>query len=169
HSFPTRRSSDLCLQNDFFLNHQCRLCLTEPVAARVLVGGSARQLPPPDSDGTLGKAFARGPLGLFLEATVGRRKRGLPDANGSLDVINIRDWHVPGPSYDEERRLYGPHCEKGTWGAGYLDGLEAYLDPNGSPDDEEAFRFQAGSVRIHHVHSDSLFDFRPRHDADTRT
>jgi hypothetical protein len=154
-----------CLQNDFFLNPDCQLALPEPVAAKLLIGASAEELP---RGRHLHKAIAEGPLGMFLEATVGQRKRGVPDCQGSLTVINIRDWHLPGPSYDEERRLYGPHCERGTWGAGYIDGLEQYLDPLGSPDREEARPFAGGSLHVRHVHADSLFDFRPRQDDDSR-
>jgi hypothetical protein len=77
-------------------------------------------------------------------------------------VINIRDWHEPDETYDAERRSFGPHCERGTWGAGYIDGPERYLDPGKSALNEEARYFEEGSVRIYHVHSDSLFDFKPR-------
>jgi hypothetical protein len=105
--------------------------------------------------------LAAGPLGLFLEATIGRRRQGR-DGAAVLDVINIRDWHVSGDAYDIERRSYGSHCERGTWGAAYLDGLDTYLDPGGAPITEAARFFEQGSVRIHHVHADSLFDFRPR-------
>jgi len=35
---------------------------------------------------------------------------------------------VPDENYDFERRLYGTHCEAGSWGAGYIDGLEKWLD-----------------------------------------
>jgi hypothetical protein len=102
-----------------------------------------------------------GPLGLFLDATIGRRRRN-QDGAGVLDVINIRDWHESDDNYDAERRLYGPHCERGSWGAKYVEGLESYLDPAGAPASEEARFFEDGRVRIHHVHADSLFDFRPR-------
>jgi nicotinamidase-related amidase len=156
------------LQNDFFLNPECRLSLPEPGAAKPLIGGSADELPRDHGERHLLKAIERGPLGLFLQATVGQRLRAPADCQGSLTVINIRDWHVPGPSYDGERRLYGRHCERGTWGAGYIDGLEQYLDPLGSPDREKAHFFHADSLRIHHVHSDSLFDFRPRQEDDAR-
>ncbi len=107
------------------------------------------------------KAVAAGPLGLFLEQTIGRRRRG-EDGRGVLHVINIRDWHIPDDNYDSERRRYGAHCEAGTWGAGYVDGLEGWLDPAGPLPSEEAQYFEQGSVRIHHVHADSIFDFRPR-------
>jgi hypothetical protein len=151
-----------CLQNDFVLNPECRLVLPEAMVRAVLLGrrrfelkagAGGRRLP--------AEAIAAGPLGLFLEQTVGRRRRG-EDGRGVLHVINIRDWHVPDDNYDFERRRYGAHCEAGTWGAGYVDGLEGWLDPAGSPPSEEGRYFEQGSVRVHHVHADSLFDFRPR-------
>jgi hypothetical protein len=152
-----------CLQNDFFLNRECRLSLPDQAARTILLGkggydrdfgtGSRRQVS--------AAALRAGPLGLFLDATIGRRRR---DADGDdvLDVINIRDWHVSDDAYDAERRHYGPHCERGSWGAAYIEGLEGYLDPGGAPMSEEARFFEEGRVRIHHVHADSLFDFRPR-------
>ena len=152
-----------CLQNDMFLNPGCRLCLPERVALDMLAGDRrerkfeverGRRVLPAD-------LFEQGPLRSLLEATIGRRRRD-EDGKGRLHVINIRDWHVPGPAYDSERRFYGPHCEKGTWGAAYLDGFDEYLDPGGSPIDQEASFFSEGRVSIYHVHSDSVFDFRPR-------
>ena len=153
-----------CLQNDLFANRACRLALPGAVVRMMLLGKqrqfdfeegdkARRRLPP--------EVLAEGPLGKLLEATIGRRRRG-EDGAGTLHVINIRDWHHPGASYDAERRSYGPHCEAGTWGADYLDGLEDYLDPRRAPPEEEARYFEEGSVRIYHVHSDSLFDFKPR-------
>jgi hypothetical protein len=102
-----------------------------------------------------------GPLGLFLNGTIERRRRG-EDGDGVLHVINVRDWRIPNDSYDGERRVHGRHGERGTWGAAYLEGLERYLDPGGAQLSEEARYFEEGSVRIHHVHTDSFFDFRPR-------
>ncbi len=154
-----------CMQNDLFLNRQSRLLLPDHIVRTMLLGkrnldlelgsGSRRTI---DAE-----ALADGPLGRFLEMTVGRRMRS---ENGSapLHVINIRDWHEPGGSYDAERRRYGAHCEAGSWGAEYIDGLENYFDPGGSPEDEQARYFEAGDVRIYHVHSDSMFDFKPRAD-----
>jgi hypothetical protein len=156
-----------CLQNDLFLNRECRLFLGEQTAASLMVGSrSYRQAHPTGRLSFSDDAVAQGPLRLFLEAVVGRRRRG-EDGRDTLHVINVRDWHVPGPTYDQERRTYGSHCEKGTWGAGYLDGLESYLDPRGAPADEEALFFSEGSVCVYHVHSDSVFDFRPRLDDGT--
>jgi hypothetical protein len=153
-----------CLQNDLFASRECRLALPGAVVRMMLLGKKqqfdfeqgekGRRRLPPD-------VLAQGPLGQLLEATIGRRRTG-EDGAGTLHVINIRDWHRPGESYDEERRSYGPHCEAGTWGADYLDGLESYLDPRGAPPGEEARYVEQGSVRIYHVHSDSLFDFKPR-------
>src|SRR5207302_1718624 len=74
----------------------------------------------------------------------------------------IRDWHVPDDSYDLERRAYGPHCEAGSWGARYVEGLEDYLDPRHSGADSEALDFETDGLVVRHVHSDSIFDFRPR-------
>ena len=108
-----------CLQNDFFLNRESRLVLSDYVVRSMLLGkrsfdhelgtGSRRR----PAAGKLGA----GPLGLFLEATIGRRRRD-EDGEGVLDVINIRDWHRSDDAYDAERRRYGAHCEGGTWGAG---------------------------------------------------
>jgi hypothetical protein len=152
-----------CLQNDLFGNRNCSLGLPDPVVRMMLLGkrrfefdqgeDGHRRLPQ--------KVLARGPLGLFLGAAIGRRLTGA-ERHGTLHVINIRDWHEPGRSYDAERQLYGRHCEAGTWGADYLDGLEQFLDPLRAPADQEARYSDSEHVRIHHVHSDSLFDFKPR-------
>jgi hypothetical protein len=159
-----------CLQNDFFYNRECRIYLGDQAAMTMLAGGGA-QMPPERTGGRLSvpaKDVERGPLGVFLDAVINRRRReaGGP---GTLHVINIRDWHEPGPSYDVERRAYGSHCEKGTWGAAYVAGLDCILDPRGEGKVKEARSFAEGSVRICHVHSDSVFDFRPRLGADGKT
>jgi len=153
-----------CLQNDFLLNPECRLALPETMVRAMLLGRRRYELRTGEGVRRLpAAAVGAGPLGLFLEQTVGRRRRG-EDGRGVLHVINIRDWHVPDDNYDDERRRYGAHCEAGTWGAGYIDGLEGWLDPAGSLLSEEARYFEEGSVRVHHVHADSIFDFRPRRD-----
>lgn len=150
-----------CLQNDFLLNRDCRLYVADR-AARSLLLGPQRELP--NTDGRRlrldRRRLERGPLGSFLDATIGARMRGA--GQGTLHVINVRDWHVAGHSYDLERQSYGPHCEAGTWGAAYVEGLTRYLDPAGGPPVREAEDTVIGGVHIHHVHSDSVFDFRPR-------
>jgi hypothetical protein len=151
-----------CLQNDFVLNQECRLALPEAMVRAMLLGRRRFELKTGEGLRRLpADAVAGGPFGVFLEQTIGRRRRG-EDGLGVLDVINIRDWHVRDENYDGERRRYGAHCEKGTWGAGYVDGLEGWLDPAGPLPAEEAHPFAEGSVRIQHVHADSIFDFRPR-------
>jgi len=161
-----------CLQNDFFLNKECKLRLPDSEVKNMLIGkdGPDLKLKPGGSRVQLGDGYPdKGPLGLFLEAVIDRRRRGR-DGQGILHVINIRDWHEPGASYDGERRRYGAHCEKGTWGAEYIKGLEEYLDPGrhkkATPSGAEAQFFEEGSVRIYHVHSDSVFDFKPRSKVD---
>jgi len=151
-----------CLQNDFFLNPECRLFLQDEAARRILLAkndqaaypteGAPRRVP--------AKLLDRGPLGLFLKAVVGEGLAGR--RRHPIHVINIRDWHVPDDSYDAERRIYGRHCEAGSWGAGYIDGLEKYLDPEPPRPDGRARFCRRGSARVYHIHADSIFDFRPR-------
>lgn len=160
-----------CLQNDFFRNRECRLYLGDHAALSVLIGRNAK-LPPrgggrlPVSNGDV----EQGPLGVFLRAIHDQRRRtGLvvrhpAGARGTLHVINIRDWHEPGPAYDRERRTYGSHCEQGTWGAEYIGGVGDLLAPAGLGPDGRANSFVKGSLRVCHVHADSVFDFRPRTD-----
>jgi nicotinamidase-related amidase len=146
-----------CLQNDLFLNDGCRLKLPETIVPQMLVGNRNFDLRAGGNgpDTNRADAIRNGPLGTFLAATVGRAF----DSNFTLHVINIRDWHVPGETYDAERRAYGAHCERGTWGVGYLEGLERWLDPTGTSDADYAER---GGARIYHLRSDSVFDFKPR-------
>jgi hypothetical protein len=151
-----------CLQNDFLLNRECRLYLGDHAALAMLAGRNA-QLPRPGG-GRLpisSDDIARGPLGVFLEAVIDGRRRRV-QGRGTLHVINIRDWHEPASAYDLERRAYGSHCERGTWGANYVDGFERLLDPVGGPCGDDARSYAEGSVRICHIHADSMFDFRPR-------
>src|SRR5205809_4392092 len=127
-----------CLQNDLFLNPECRLFLQDDAVRRLLVAkkdhdryrthDAPRRVPE--------KLLDRGPLSLFLQATIGKRFAG--EQPGLLHVINIRDWHVPDDSYDAERRLWGRHCLAGSWGARYIDGLARYLDPEPPLEDGKA-------------------------------
>jgi hypothetical protein len=150
-----------CLQNDLFLNRDCRLFLPDHVAQSMLLSkrdyaydqgtGSRRTIPR--------KVLERGPLGLLLDRVA---RRGSESGDELLHLVNIRDWHDHDDAYDAERRVYGPHCEAGSWGAQYIDGLEHYLDPGGNGDEIGAPPYEKGRLRVHHVHSDSLFDFKPR-------
>jgi hypothetical protein len=153
-----------CLQNDFFLNPECRLFLQDGSVRQMLVAKGDHDSY--DADLAPRKITAelleRGPLGLFLNATIGARFAG--GADGLLHVINIRDWHTPDDSYDAERRAFGRHCLAGSWGARYIDGLEEYLDPQAAREDGKASFCEQGLARIYHIHADSVFDFRPRWD-----
>jgi hypothetical protein len=188
---PVVRSSDVgkapryllvtqCLQNDFFQNADCRLGLPDFVVREMLLGTNRLHTVPKTGRRTVSRAGLRrarpqelarsevegGPLGRLLAKTIFERASGLPGHEGILHVINIRDWHdCTSSSYDAERRVYGRHCEASTWGAGYISGLAHYLDPHLEPDaavpKTEAVYFAKGSVRVYHVHSDTLFDFKP--------
>jgi hypothetical protein len=152
-----------CLQNDFFLNPECRLYLGDSEVKKLLIAKRSHDFTFDVRQGRRGvpdRLLREGPLGRFLEAVIGKR---LQAENGELlHVVNIRDWHVPDRSYDSERRLYGRHCEAGTWGAGYIAGLRKYLDPEPPLADGRARFCARGNARIYHVHADSVFDFRPR-------
>jgi nicotinamidase-related amidase len=159
-----------CLQNDFFLNLNCRLSLPTDAVSKLLIHPMSektfdeRKSRRKIDAGTLRK----GPLGRLLRATVGHRLRGENEGEGTLHLVNIRDWHIPGEHYDRERRVYGSHCQAGSWGAEYIDGLTSLLDPDGTrrllgdtrtedPGFDPGGR-RHGSVVVHHVHSGTLFD-----------
>jgi hypothetical protein len=146
-----------CLQNDLFLNTECRLRLPDTIVPQMLLGPREFNLRVAgnESDEKRAKAIEEGPLGIFLRETAGRRMEE-DGTEGLLHVINIRDWHAPGETYDAERRVYGPHCEPGTWGVQYLDGLAGYLSPG-----EDGDYGEVGAARFYHVRSDSVFDFKP--------
>ena len=157
-----------CLQNDFFLNLNCHMVLPVDAASKILIHPeSTRYFGESRSRRTVDDTtLLRGPLGRFLAATVGSRLNG--DGEGTLHLVNIRDWHTSGDLYDRERRIYGTHCVAGSWGAEYLEGLNELLDPGGSRlqkagigQPSAAFSpegFSRGCAVIHHVHSNSLFD-----------
>jgi hypothetical protein len=153
-----------CIQNDFFLNGDCRLRLPDTIVPQMLLGNDDFDLHAAGNqpDARRADAIAGGPFGIFLQAAVGRRLED--DSLAALHVINIRDWHIPGEGYDVERRAYGSHCESGTWGVRYVEGLDRYLDPTGSA--ETSDYAESGRVRFYHLRSDSVFDFKPR--AETR-
>jgi hypothetical protein len=156
-----------CLQNDLFLNPECRLFLQDEGVRKLLVAKSDHDAFEVDSAPrrVTTELLERGPLGLFLKAAIGERLAGRQP--GLLHVINIRDWHTPDDSYDAERRTFGRHCLAGTWGARYIEGLEKYLDPAPARSDGKANYYERGTARIYHIHADSVFDFRPRWDERT--
>jgi len=153
-----------CLQNDFFLNRESHLRLPDEQVLKMLVGNRTREMDVHPLASRMRLDTAQGPLGMFLQNMIGTGFRH-EDCARTLHVINIRDWHKPGASYDKERALYGSHCEAGTWGACYLDGLTEYLDPARAGDGDnisaEGKFYSKGSVRVYHVLSDYLFDFKP--------
>jgi hypothetical protein len=149
-----------CLQNDFFLNTQCTLRLPDTVVPQMLLGRREFDLRKGgnQSNAARARAIAAGPLGIFLETIVTARKA---DKSGPVvHVVNLRDWHEPGPEYDAERRTYGTHCLTGTWGASYLDGAAQFLDPSGIAGTHDYEEF--GAARLYHLRTDSVFDFKPR-------
>ena len=150
-----------CLQNDLFLNPECRLALPEQVVRNMLMRKDrARER---DDYGRIppGTEVAEGPLGIFLDALLGRRREE-EERRTRLDVVNIRDWHTPGAAYDLERRSYGMHCEGDSWGSEYLEGLDHLLDPVGDEPTEQVQPKDKGrEVWVHHIFSDSVFDFKP--------
>ncbi|MYX61217.1 hypothetical protein GTZ89_37655 [Streptomyces sp. SID8382] len=148
-----------CLQNDFFLNLDCQLSLPDSAVSKLLLDSeSGASLHTEGHRRVLSESeLRRSPLARFLDATVGSRTRGHGD--GVLHLINIRDWHVPGETYDLERRQYGAHCEADTWGAAYVDGLTDLLAPDErAPADGEGG--WGGKLHVHHVRSNTLFDFQ---------
>jgi len=157
-----------CLQNDFFFNLNCRLHLSADAVGKLLIHpASERSFAESKSRRTIDEqTLLGGPLGRLLNVTIGKRLKG--EGRGTLHLVNIRDWHTTSDHYDRERRLYGTHCEAGTWGAEYPAGLLHLLDPTGTrrpmgdmqgagpgflPDGT-----RRGTVVIHHVHSNTLFD-----------
>ena len=176
-----------CLQNAFFLDDENRLCLPREVAVRVLVGEQDIEdisiVGQPDDTTNHRKISANqlrgGPLYRFLDAATADSQR-----EGPLHILHIRDWHAPSPDYDEERRLYGPHCEAHTWGAEPVAGLERFLAPWGTAHEAEARRMTgyrcrrqrnsfkpdpAGNLVFYDVRSDSVFDFKRPTSTELRT
>jgi len=74
-----------CLQNDFLLNPECRLSLPESMVRAVLLGRRRFELKTGEGVRLLpAKAVAAGPLGLFLEQTIGRRRLAPAPRNGII-------------------------------------------------------------------------------------
>ena len=177
-----------CLQNNFFLADENRLCLPKDVVAQMLIGTGGdhlkkTQVDSPSKEITVNanrreitpELLQSGPLYQFLDAAIyaDHEVAKLPrNARDPLHIINIQDWHERGSkNYDEERRLYGLHCEENTWESESIEGFEKFFKPwtlkdgqtapsNGQPyNDGECNYFYT-------VHSDSLFDFQPADNSD---
>lgn len=175
-----------CLQNGFFLADDNRLCLPHDTVKQMLVGSEAAQrealrtatdknavqrrlssrddrkileddfFEPRDNQRKIKKDILKnGPLYKFLEAVIEKR-------SDPLHVIQVKDWHQRSDDYDEERRLYGVHCEADSWAAAPIDGLEKYLNPWGDqPRSANTWREIASqNVTYYEVLSNSVFDFR---------
>ncbi|MBC8098030.1 MAG: hypothetical protein H7Y11_01185 [Armatimonadetes bacterium] len=181
-----------CLQNGFFLADENRLCLPKDVAHMMLVGNqsgySVADVSPPNQQNQRQfdpNRVRKGPLYQFFDAVTGKAH---PERKHDLHIINIRDWHAPSAQYDEERSLYGVHCEANTWEAESIEGFEPFLKPWGSNLDfmrqaqslagyraervDTQFDRQIGNgavtrsaqdskLRFYDVRSDSVFDFKP--------
>ena len=65
-----------CLQNDLFLNRECRLVLPDLAVRTMLMSKKSydKELGADSRRSMDPKDLAAGPLGLFLEATIGRRR-----------------------------------------------------------------------------------------------
>lgn len=153
-----------CLQNDFFLNRNGALYLGDQASLRLLTAATQDRAVQGGSKLDIGlkdDRYKSGPLAWFFEAAIDSR-RAEEQTGPPFYVVNIRDWHQPGPSYDLERRNYGSHCEAGTWGADYIDGFHQWLAPSGFHLDGRGKNCLEGGVRFAHVHADSVFDFRQR-------
>ncbi len=157
-----------CLQNDFFLNLNCRLVLPKDAAGKLLIHRASEEgFNERGSRRTISaRTVQHSPLSRLLASTVGKRCRG--EGQGTLHLVNIRDWHIESEAYDRERFVYGSHCEPGTWGAEYVDHVAGLLDPTGTSrevSDEKRVSsrlnlegIKCGKVVVHHVHSNTLFD-----------
>ncbi|RMF80333.1 MAG: hypothetical protein D6737_08360 [Chloroflexi bacterium] len=163
-----------CLQNGFFLADENRLALSTENAMRILVGnqegfdlncievGADNRRRLIDEGGK--DFYKNGPLYKFFDAVTH------PDpVEEDLHIIHIRDWHEPSNQYDNERKLYGPHCEGGTWYAEPIDGFDEFLCPWGDDRQKQIAARQVTGYRpnphvtltYYDVRSDSVFDFRP--------
>ena len=154
-----------CLQNDFFYNEDCKLCLPHTEVSKMLVGnqGDSAHKPKKGATRVIGdQAAKKGPLGLFLNEVVGSRLKPSSQDIPDLHVINIRDYHLPGKHYDDERVKYGRHCEAGTDGVLFLNNYAQWLSPSGKePEQGTAAQagYTAGKAHYDFINSNSLFDF----------
>lgn len=161
-----------CLQNSFFLEADCQLCLPSRVVEQMLLGAGGELQ---DTNRTASSVrhfptglLRAGPLYRFLDTVINSRSREDP-----LHIINIKDWHDRSPNYDQERRVYGTHCEADTYGAECIDGFEVLLEPwktlaNRTAASDAHLKalepegYQHEINFYHEVRSDTLFDFQAK-------
>jgi nicotinamidase-related amidase len=179
-----------CLQNGFFLSDSNRLALPEEEVSRMLIGAYEEELeneenrvmdlarkapvfrrfvPKKENNRRSYKRtdLKNGPLYQFLKTVIDK-----PARNAELHVIHIKDWHTLSERYDEERRLYGGHCEANTWEAEPIEAYEEFLKPwgNNKASYDEARSLNGykrpaeppkkSLVSFYEVLSDSVFDFK---------
>ena len=170
-----------CLQNNFFLADENRLCLPKEVVAQMLVG-TGESVPALDTLLDYEKNHRKfnqkhieaGPLYQFLDAAIYADQKLDKSKRDPLHIINIQDWHERGSkNYDAERRLYGLHCEADTWEADTLHGFDKFFKPwlkdeTKAPLEGEVYN-DGECNYFYRVHSDSLFDFQPKNDGNYST
>lgn len=155
-----------CLQNSFLLAHETRLCLPPDIVGQMLLG--TEEALALDEVMTVERnrrhfkkeLVEKGPLMRFFRAAL--------TGKNSVNVIHIKDWHLPSENYDAERRVYGEHCEAGSWGAEPIEGYDEFLQPwRTHPGGEEQARSLEGyrdpnlNNIYYEVLSDTLFDLKP--------
>ena len=175
-----------CLQNAFFLADDNRLCLPNDVAMRMLLGTQEGvEIKPVADPETMDREQNRrvvgedqlktGPLYSFFNAVTTDTGK-----QHDLHIINVRDWHAPSSYYDEERRLYGVHCEAHTWEARPIKGFDRFLrlwetlkSEDEKQEAKEAARslkgYQHDNATYYDVRSDSVFDFKPPESEELQT
>lgn len=170
-----------CLQNSFFLEGDCQLCLPMRTVKQMLLGSHDDE----EHEGEIPEKhdlrefepqqLQKGPLYRFLDTVINN-----PSREEALHVVNLKDWHTPTSNYDQERRTYGTHCEANTYGAECLSGFENLLEPwHGMKNKTEAAKAANAHLSAmtvtgyptggdgynniyYEVRSDTLFDFQPQ-------
>jgi hypothetical protein len=155
-----------CLQNSFLLAHETRLCLPPDIVSQMLIG--TEETVALDAVMTVERnrrhyapeLVAKGPLMRFFDAALCGKNR--------VHVVHIKDWHLPSENYDAERRIYGEHCEAGSWGAEPIEGFDKYLQPwkikTGGEEEArslEGYHDPNTNNTYYEVLSDTLFDLKP--------
>ncbi|VTS04728.1 protein kinase domain-containing protein [Tuwongella immobilis] len=114
-----------CLQNDFIAPEDCvSPTATEWTNASLTLDSTMRPLPNrlhvgwQEATRLVGEVPAQGPLVSAVSQCAEAEHVGM---------LFIRDWHdASDPKQHAEMEFFGPHCLMGTWGARFIDVLEAY-------------------------------------------